>query len=373
MEESLNYNFFNTLIFSGIIYGLIFSIFTLVNVKFASRPRTFLILTVLCLTLSNLQYWLIDVGFREKYHVPKILYIQFELLIVPFFYLFLQCYLQKIVTKRITYLALLPFVLGMTYQFFVYSIELPRSILRQYNLIVEIATIFYSLLLIFLIFNEIYKYEKTYRNVDFKKIGISTKWLKYSMYAAIGIFVFWILSTQLFYAKDAKKLEVYYPLWISISVIIYWIGNKGIVELRIYHERKTIRESYSTPINAKEEINRTDSKGNILFQQFLNDLEKEKLYLNSNLSLDQLAQKYNVSAGYLSQMISKHSEKGLTDLVNTLRIEEAQKMLLDTSFDNYTIESIALESGFSTKTNFYKVFRKFVGITPNQYKKVHNI
>ncbi len=373
MEESLNYNFFNTLIFSGIIYGLIFSIFTLINVKIASRPRTFLILTVLCLTLSNLQYWLIDVGFREKYHVPKIVYIQFELLIVPFFYLFLQSYLQKIVTKRIINLALLPFVLGMTYQFFVYSIELPRPLLRQYNLIAEIATIFYSLLLIFLIFYEIYRYEKANNNFDFKKIGISTKWLKYSMYATIGIFVFWILSTQLFYAEDAKQLEVYYPLWISISIIIYWIGNKGIVELRIYHERKAIRESYSSSGNSNKAVKKSDSKGNILFQQFINDLEEEKLYLNSNLSLDQLAQKYHVSSGYLSQMISKHSEKGLTGLVNELRIEEAQKMLLDSSFERYTIESIALESGFSTKTNFYKVFKKLTGVTPYQYKKVYNI
>lgn len=373
MQESLNYNFFNTLIFSGIIYGLIFSIFMFVNIKFTSLPRNFLIATILCLTLSNLQYWLIDVGFREKYNVPKIIYIQFELLIVPFFYLFIQSYLQKRVTNKLVSLTLLPFLLGMTYQFFAYSHELPRPLLRKYNLIAEIATITYSLLLISLIFFEIHKYEKSNTKIDFKRIGISTKWLKYSIYAAILIFAFWILSTQVFYAEDEKKLKVYYPLWISISIIIYWMGNKGIIELRIYHERKTIRKRYSSSNNKNREAKKVASKGDILFQQFLSDLQEERLYLNPNLSLDQLSQKYHVSTGYMSQVISKYSEVGLTELVNKLRIQEAQKMLLDSSFDNYTIESIALESGFSTKTNFYKVFKKRNGITPNQYKKVHNL
>ncbi len=99
-------------------------------------------------------------------------------------------------------------------------------------------------------------------------------------------------------------------------------------------------------------------------------MEEYKLYLNPSLALDILAHRYNVSSGYLSQIISKHSDDGLADLVNELRVAEAQKMLMDESFDNYTIESIALESGFNTKTNFYKVFKKLTGLTPNQYKKV---
>lgn len=373
MGETLNYNFLNTLIFSGIIYGITFSIVNLLSKKKAFGAKTLLVITVLSLTLSNLQYWLIDVGLRERYHVPKVVYLQFELLILPFFYLFIRKYLQKKTAKKIVYLMLLPFFLGMTYQFFAYTAELERLVLRKYNLIVEIATLSYSLLLIFLSFYEIHKYEKSNTKLDYSKIGISTKWLKYSMFAAMVLIILWILTTQLFYANDTDGIKVYYPLWIGISIIIYWIGNKGLIELRIYHERRSIRKTYQGIQEDKTSIEKPKSKGNILFQQFLSDLEEHKLYLNPNLSLDKLAQKYNVSSGYLSQIINKHSDNALADLVNKCRIKEAQNMLLDKTFDNYTIESIALESGFSTKTNFYKVFKKFTGATPNQYKKVQNL
>lgn len=242
--ESLNYNFFNTLIFSGIIYGLVYCVVAFLNKKFASSARTFLVITVLCLTLSNLQYWLIDIGFREKYNIPKIIYVQFELLILPFFYLFVRKYLQKEVSNIFIFLLIIPFVLGMAYQFYAYSAELERLTLRKYNLIVEIATIAYSVILIFFSFLEIYKYEKINKRLNFKNIGISTNWIKYCAISTIIVFAIWILSTQIFYANDTNSLEVYYPLWISISVIIYWMGNKGLTELRIYNERKSIRSTY---------------------------------------------------------------------------------------------------------------------------------
>lgn len=369
--DSFNYNFFNTLIFSGIIYGLIFSVVTLLNKKFASSARTFLVITVLCLTLSNLQYWLIDIGFREKYNIPKIVYVQFELLILPFFYLFVRKYLQKEASHMFIFLLMFPFILGMAYQLYTYSAELQRLILRKYNLIIEIATIVYSVILISFSFLEIYKYEKN-KHLNFKNIGVSTKWIKYYALSTILVFAIWILSTQIFYSDDNSSLEVYYPLWISISGIIYWMGNKGLFELRIYYERKKIRSKY---LNSNFESNirkNSTSKGSILYQQLFFDLKENKLYLNDSLSLDYLAKKYNMSSGYLSQIISKHSKEGLADIINKLRIEEAKKMLLDKNFDNYTIESIGLESGFGTKANFYKVFKKLTGITPRQYKNVSN-
>ena len=43
-------------------------------------------------------------------------------------------------------------------------------------------------------------------------------------------------------------------------------------------------------------------------------------------------------------------------------------MLVDAHYKNYTIESIGLECGFKSKSNFYITFKKLTGQTPNQYK-----
>jgi AraC-like DNA-binding protein len=61
---------------------------------------------------------------------------------------------------------------------------------------------------------------------------------------------------------------------------------------------------------------------------------------------------------------------GLTfhDLINTHRIEEAKKMILDPEL-NETIEGIAYLVGFNSKSTFHSAFKKFTGLTPSQFKE----
>ena len=77
----------------------------------------------------------------------------------------------------------------------------------------------------------------------------------------------------------------------------------------------------------------------------------------------------NISEGYVSQLMGKNSELNFNDYINELRIKDAEQMLRDESFDNYTITAIGLESGFNSKSSFYSAFKKFNGMTPNEYKK----
>lgn len=372
--ESLNYNFFNTLIFSGIVYGFVFSIQIISNKRYRSQAYIFLVFTVLSLTLSNLQYWLIDVGLREKLNIPKVVYIQFELLILPFFYLFVCKYLEKNVDHKLILLTLIPFALGMTYQFYTYFLRIEKPLLTAYNLIVEVATIFYSVLLISLIFLEIHRYGRLEHNNLQKKVLKNTLWLKYSMLCGVSVIVLWIISTQLFYIKGYDSFKTYYPLWIGISIVIYWVGYQGLTELTIVKQREAIRKKKKVQKINPTSINKSHKdKGKHLFEKILNDINTEEAYLDSTLSQQIVANRYNISNGYLSQLINTHSEKSFTKIINELRVEEAKKMLSDETFNQYTIDAIALESGFNTKSNFYSVFKKMTGITPREFKKVQDL
>jgi len=98
-------------------------------------------------------------------------------------------------------------------------------------------------------------------------------------------------------------------------------------------------------------------------------MEKEKVYLKADLNLKTLAQRLNVHYNYLSQIINERLSQSFNDYINSYRIEEAKKKLLDPAEDNKTILDIAYDTGFYSKSVFNTAFKKFTGMTPSEFKR----
>ncbi len=87
------------------------------------------------------------------------------------------------------------------------------------------------------------------------------------------------------------------------------------------------------------------------------------------LSLDHLADLFNVNSNYLSQIIKKHLGIGFHEYLSNLRISYARNLLLNT---DKSIQEIYEESGFCSKQTFFRIFKNTVGMTPNEYRKANN-
>lgn len=111
---------------------------------------------------------------------------------------------------------------------------------------------------------------------------------------------------------------------------------------------------------------------NAYYKQFCLLIEEEKIYRDENLSLTTVAERLNISANYLSQLINKLSDFNFTDFINRYRIEEAKKFLVHQDFAHYTITAIGLEAGFNSRSAFYSAFKKCTGITPTEYQEKSN-
>ncbi|MBO0322517.1 helix-turn-helix domain-containing protein [Muricauda sp. CAU 1633] len=248
-----------------------------------------------------------------------------------------------------------------------------KPLVESLNLAFEMLTILYSVYLIFLIFFKIIKYEKASRTYNARKIRISTRWIKITLLFGLLACLLWVIvSFNLFY-KGRSVVSMFYLLWIAISIIIYWVGYKGVIELKILKQREDLRKHKSEFIqNVRILKSDATSKTKILFDKIIDAIMVEQLFLDSNLSLNTLAEKNNISAGYLSQLFGTYLKESFTDYINQLRIEAFKKMLDNKEYRQYTIEAIALESGFNSKSNFYTVFKKLTSMTPSDYKKVQN-
>jgi len=145
--------------------------------------------------------------------------------------------------------------------------------------------------------------------------------------------------------------------------------NKEVVQEEM-QEAEEIEIKIVTPEKPKstkaglsiEKLNETAKKIVVL-------MEKEKLYLETELTLQQLSDKLQLPTYQVSQVINEGMRKNFYDLVNGYRVEEAKRLLVDPKNQNYTILSVGFEAGFNSKTTFNTVFKKFTGQSPTEFKE----
>jgi two-component system, response regulator YesN len=90
----------------------------------------------------------------------------------------------------------------------------------------------------------------------------------------------------------------------------------------------------------------------------------EKNYAHK-LTLSEVAEKTYVSQWHLSKLLNKHMSQNFSEILNHVRIKEAQRLLKDPSL---RIGDIAEMVGFIDMAHFSRVFKKIIGTSANEYR-----
>lgn len=85
-----------------------------------------------------------------------------------------------------------------------------------------------------------------------------------------------------------------------------------------------------------------------------------------DISRDQAADAAFMSPSHFSRYFRKHLGQSFTDVLNQMRVDRAADLLANSDRD---LKIIALETGFPDQSYFTKVFRKYRGATPAEYRK----
>ncbi|WP_127582557.1 helix-turn-helix domain-containing protein [Paenibacillus koleovorans] len=93
-------------------------------------------------------------------------------------------------------------------------------------------------------------------------------------------------------------------------------------------------------------------------------------YINEHLSeeiyMDVLADKLKMSSGYLSSYFKAKTGKNIVDYINETRIAKATSLLSD---NKIKIHDAAKAVGYQNITSFNRMFKKYTGVTPSEYRK----
>ena len=94
-----------------------------------------------------------------------------------------------------------------------------------------------------------------------------------------------------------------------------------------------------------------------------------RLFTDADLTLSALAQRLDLSAHQLSELLNSRLGKGFARYLRELRVAAARTLLRDTPAAS--VLSVGMSVGFTSQSSFYEAFREIEGMTPGQYRKLH--
>lgn len=206
-----------------------------------------------------------------------------------------------------------------------------------------------------LIFYGFYLYR--FKNKHLQEDSASNK-MKKQFIASFNIFIaMWLLYYLLVFTINFK-VEYDYMISIVSALMIYQIGYYCFLSPKLLIDPK---KKYRKSTLAEDDVEE--------FAKILESLMRvDKLYLENELRIQDLAKRLNVTINHLSQVINQYYQKNFSDFINSYRILEAKKILEDEE-NNDTILAIAYDVGFNNKTTFNITFKRLTGFSPSDYRK----
>ncbi len=144
------------------------------------------------------------------------------------------------------------------------------------------------------------------------------------------------------------------------------IGDYETIFKKLFNQRTmegTLQWLKEVSLNIIAEIKGNMGKPRTLIQQIVEFVDRNYI---QPMSLKVISNKFNISAAYLGKLFKEETGIGFSKYLNTLRIEQAKKLLTGTPEKS---NRIAIEVGYSDSNYFYSTFKKYTGMSPTEYIK----
>lgn len=365
------------ILLSGIIISVFLSLLLLRKQNKSTGDFIFLFL-LLSSGFGTFSYHLVYTG--EYLNFPTLVGFGsgIPLLTGPFLFLYTKYQTQPIFFKKTDLIHFLPFLLLniFFFPFYLLSFDQKVDFLKnngagfEWQLIFKIAATYLSgIIYITWNFIRLSAYKKKLK-VEFSSLSkVNFNWL---LLLNVGLGVVWILV--IFIQSD----EIIFS---AASLYVMCIGFFGTTQAPIFSEREIQFVQHQDNLSHQEElINPTtaeepkgekvhDTQIEEIYQSAITLLKSEKLYLNPELKVLDLAIQLNVHPHLMSKAINQISASTFYDLINKLRVEEFIQKSQSYDANKFTIMGLAYESGFNSKASFYRNFKAIIGMSPSEFIK----
>jgi AraC-like DNA-binding protein len=282
-----------------------------------------------------------------------------ELGSIPLVYLYIRSLVEKdFKLKDANPWHLLPFALGLVWYLIVLAIG-PASLFRfspefHFEKYWRLAVVFLvTLPYIWFSRRKILQLRAEAKDFNSSLAELRLPWLNFLLFVCYFTVVFRL--GDLLSGPQA-------PLWIY-SGLITTVALMGLIYFAL--SKSLLLQREFTPSNGKV---LEDGELERLKARLLLRLEHDRLYLQPQIRLNDLADTMSVKGYRLSEVIKRGLGTTFYDLINGLRVEHAKQILLDPAYVHLNLLGVAMESGFNSKSAFNDAFKRKLGLTPSEYR-----
>jgi AraC-like DNA-binding protein len=372
----------------GILQGVLLAGLIYFHPKSDRSVNKFLALYIFFTSAVMTMAYLINaIGWKNSWIIMPL-----PLLTGPLLYFYLLSFKETITWKKawphfipaFAFLIATYFNLSRFAELYPNSQEMPvEGLKRPSTLAILVARSIQQFTYYFLSRKALTSYQRSIQNLFSETSRIDLRWARY---LANGYII--LISTFLVVFPLVLRFPEYFTSLLLVNMAIgtpyiYGAAYKGIMQPTIWQvqpmikkealedeiheiESKSLATIKEHPQQLKQKV--PEDKISEIARKVVEAMEREKLYQEPELTLQQLSSKLEFPYYLVSQAINEGMKKSFYDVINGYRIEEAKRLLLDPKNINYTVLSVGFEAGFNSKTTFNTVFKKFTGLTPTEYR-----
>lgn len=349
---------------------LIFFVLTAFSgvLHFGKQPRnqsnTFLGIFILLFSFSVLHILLVNVVFQTKYN-PLIL-LPLNLIFFPFYFLIryfdeflsFQVY-SKGFENSILLIALVETITNLLPTgAWIYTSKFNNDLIA---FVFTIKRIFVAILLPFGFYA---LWQLNNKSIIFKlrtnDDKLRLKWIREITFL-ISVLITIVALPEFARLFKLKSIGFFIFQAIVGSIVVVYIGLRN------------LNVQISSAIETAKETNKYNPQTNINFKNIQRLFEDQKVYLDCDLRITDVANKISLTPNYVSKIVNENANMNFNDYVNQYRVKEIVEKLINGEHQKKSIFALAQESGFKSKSTFQTVFKKITGKTPTQYIKEFDV
>jgi AraC-like DNA-binding protein len=204
--------------------------------------------------------------------------------------------------------------------------------------------------------------------------GVRFDWYRHFLWAIVLA----VASALVFFILGFWIELSYWDIWIQrviVAAVIYYISFAGYVQAQPRHLVFEEKKEDNPPITDLAVVeNEVKIEPKIEPQELEkwktkieNVMQKDKLFLNSELTLSELSDKLNSHNSLISNVINTAFQKNFNDFVNEFRVNVFKEKINDPKLKHLTLLAIAFDCGFNSKSTFNRAVKKATGQMPSEF------